>query len=264
MFKWGIGAGFEGEVAAVLHARRGFVDPELAVFGNKHFHRIEAGRVEGLYQAFCQLLRLFAQFFVEERGHLHVIDEVQHVVKDHFGDGISYGVAFAVGGDDNRDFMRDRAEFFDDRRRIPQFWQVFFADDDLHALAVVTAGARFLHKRQRDAFGVDVGAAVGEVKRRGWQAVVGIELFLQAFVLDEAQHARRGDDALARFFQRFQRFHRDVLDFNANRVGVLGKIQHGLFVAVVALFEQPGERGAGRARVRVEDGDWHRVIRRFL
>ena len=94
--------------------------------------------------------------------------------------------------------------------------------------------------------------------------MVGVKLFLQAFVLDEAQHARRGDDALARFFQRFQRFYRDVLDFDANRVGVLGKIQHGLFVAVVAGFEQAGERGAGRARVGVEDGDRHGVVRCFL
>ena len=94
--------------------------------------------------------------------------------------------------------------------------------------------------------------------------MIGIELFLQAFVLDQAQDARRGDDALARFFQRFQRLHRDVFDFDANRVGVFGEIEHGLFVAEVALFEQPGERGAGRARVGVKHGDRHRVVRRFL
>ena len=264
LFELGVSAGFDGEVAAVVHARRGFVNPDVAVFGDEHFYRVKAGRGEGLHELLRQLLCFVAYFGAEEGGHLHVIDEVQHVVKDHFDDGIGNGTAVAVGGDDDRDFVGNGAEGFDDGGDVPQFVQVFFADDDLYAFAVVAAGACFLHEGQRDAFGVDVGEAAGEVERRGRQAVVGVKLFLQAFVLDEAQHARRGDDALARFFQRFQRFYRDVLDFDANRVGVLGEIQHSLFVAVIALFEQAGERGAGRARVGVEDGDRHGVVRCFL
>ena len=87
---------------------------------------------------------------------------------------------------------------------------------------------------------------------------------MQAFVLDDAQDARRGDDAFARRFEFFQGFYRDVLDFDADGGGVLGEVEYGLFVVEVALFEEAGHGGAGCARVGIEYGDRHGVVRRFL
>jgi hypothetical protein len=107
-------ARLDAVVTGVVNARRKFVDEELAVLEQKHFHAETADRADGFDGAAGKFGGAFGDLRRDRRGHA---DDMADVAALHgFDDGIGNGFTVAGACDDDGQFFGERTELLGKER----------------------------------------------------------------------------------------------------------------------------------------------------